>query len=136
MKNALKLFVTYSLVLIVLTVMLPYSAYAGEILTPSDLAKEFTFKDDGLSCVAEYFADCDQFLIALLPDFTEAEWNATDSKLQTDYMNKFDSICNHMISILDGIGYSDTIVVGLMMTSDPEFIAFSVDGHNLQDVIG
>ena len=122
--------------ILLISALLPLSALASEILTPDAIAKEFTFKDDGLSCVAEYFADCDQFLIALLPDFTEAEWNATDSKLQTDYMNKFDSICNRIMSILDGIGYSDTIVVGLMMTSDPEFIAFSVDGHNLQDVIG
>ena len=122
--------------ILLISALLPVTAAASEILTPDDIAKEFTFKDDGLSCVAEYFEDCDQFLIVLLPDFTEAEWHATDSKLRTDYMDKFDSICEHMVSILDGIGYSDTIVVGLMMTSDPEFIAFSVDGHNLQDIIG
>lgn len=122
--------------ILLISALLPVTSVASEILTPDDIAKEFTFKDDGLSCVAEYFEDCDQFLIALLPDFTVAEWNASDSSLQSDYIDKFDSICNHMVSILDGIGYSDTIVVGLMMTSDPEFIAFSVDGHNLQDIIG
>lgn len=122
--------------ILLISALLPVTAVASEILTPGDIAKEFTFKDDGLSCVAEYFEDYDQFLIALLPDFTVAEWNASDSSLQSDYMDKFDSICAHMVSILDGIGYSDTIVVGLMMTSDPEFIAFSVDGHNLQDIIG
>ena len=122
--------------ILLISALLPVTAVASEILTPGDIAKEFTFKDDGLSCVAEYFEDYDQFLIALLPDFTVAEWNASDSSLQSDYIDKFDSICNHMVSILDGIGYSDTIVVGLMMTSDPEFIAFSVDGHNLQDIIG
>lgn len=121
--------------ILLISALLPVTAVASEILTPGDIAKEFTFKDDGMSCVAEYFEDYDQFLIALLPDFTVAEWNASDSSLQSDYIDKFDSICNHMVSILDGIGYSDTIVVGLMMTSDPEFIAFSVDGHNLQDVI-
>lgn len=122
--------------ILLISASLPVTAVASEILTPGDIAKEFTFKDDGLSCVAEYFEDYDQFLIALLPDFTVAEWNASDSSLQSDYIDKFDSICNHMVSILDGIGYSDTIVVGLLMTSDPEFIAFSVDGHNLQDIIG
>ena len=122
--------------ILLISALLPVTAVASEILTPGEIAKEFTFKDDGLSCVAEYFEDYDQFLIALLPDFTVAEWNASDSSLQSDYIDKFDSICNHMVSILDGIGYSDTIVVGLMMTSDPEFIAFSVDGHNLQDIIG
>lgn len=133
----MKRFILICLVSILLiSALLPVTAVASEILTPGEIAKEFTFKDDGLSCVAEYFEDYDQFLIALLPDFTVAEWNASDSSLQSDYIDKFDSICNHMVSILDGIGYSDTIVVGLMMTSDPEFIAFSVDGHNLQDIIG
>ena len=122
--------------IMLISALMPIHAVASELLTPADLAKEFTFKDDGMSCAAEYFEDCDQFVIALLPDFTESEWLASDSRLQSDYMASFDSICSSMVSMLDSLGYTDTIVVGLMMTSDPEFIAFSVDGHNLQDMIG
>lgn len=122
--------------IMLISAMLPIHAVASDLLTPADLAKEFTFKDDGMACVAEYFEDCDQLVFALLPDFTEAEWLASNSSLRSDYMDSFNSICSSMVSILDSLGYPDTIVVGLMMTSDPEFIAFSVDGHNLQDMIG
>lgn len=122
--------------IMLISALLPIHAVASEILTPADLAKELTFRDDGMSCVAEYFEDCDQFVIALLPDFTDAEWLASDSSLRSDYMASFDSICNRVVAMLDSLGYAETVVIGLMMTTDPEFIAFSVDGHNLQDVIG
>ena len=121
--------------ILIITALIPVAAAESADFTPADIAKELSFSDDLMSCVAQYNEDCDQFIIALLPNFTETEWYATDPELQAAYIDALDSICTRIVDMVDGIGYTDTTVIGLMMTTDPAFIALSVDGHNLQDVI-
>lgn len=121
--------------ILAISALMPVAAVAAADFTPADIAKELSFSDDLMSCVAQYNEECDQFIIALLPNFTAAAWYATDPELQAAYIDALDSICTRVGEMVDGIGYTDTTVIGLMMTTDPTFIALSVDGHNLQDVI-
>ena len=121
--------------ILAISALMPVAAVATTDFTPADIAKELSFSDDLMSFVAQYNEECDQFIIALLPNFTEAAWYATDPELQADYIDALNSICTRIIEMVNGIGYTDTTVIGLMMTTDPAFIALSVDGHNLQDVI-
>lgn len=132
MKNALKLFVAYSLVLIVLTAMLPYSAYASQSVTPYYVEQELNLWD---LCSAEYLEQSNQLVFILDAEFDEVAWKYCETSVKLKTLESFYNISSSVQSMLDSCDVPGTISVCFFKTNDDAIIGLCVNGNVLTDYI-